>query len=98
MIKHFGVKEAKEASKFARTEEQKLTVLATMAMLGIKNNITKQLKKVQVKSGGKVTKGLKKVGKVRAKLHKAVEKQNKIDTVELNKIRETTDIYDIWTL
>ncbi len=98
MIKKFGVKEAKEASKFARTSEQKLTVLATMAMLGIRNEIKVQLKKVQKKSGGKVTKGLIKVGKVRSKLHKAITKQNKIDTVELTKIRETTDIYDTWTI
>jgi len=74
MIKTFGIEEAKEASKFATTPEQKRTVLATMAMLGVRNLITKTTTKLLIRSNKKNRKAQERLvrdaGKI-AKIRKA---------------------------
>ncbi len=45
MTKTFGVKEARAADIFAKTKEQRLTVLAVVKMLGITINLKTQVKK-----------------------------------------------------
>ncbi len=94
MIMSFGVEQARQASKFAKTVEQKRTVLATMAMLGIKNKIAITVKKGRDKLLGKVA-------RTDQKLDKLDKKYQKTTTVQTNQLNKLTDIRDIsveWTL
>ncbi len=60
MGKTFGVKEATAASVFARTKEQKLTVLAVVKMLGMPIKLTKEVTKKTRKLGNSLQKSEKK--------------------------------------
>lgn len=83
MIKAFGIEQAKLASKFAKTVEQKKTVLATMAMLGIKNTLAKKIAKGRTKALNKIMVTTKKIKTIRAKLDKvAVKETEQVDRIE----------------
>jgi hypothetical protein len=94
MIKKFGIKEAIASRKFAKTPEQKRTVLATMAMLGIKNCIAKQIKKGKVKANAKLaTADLKAV-----KLHKKLRKQGRVTFDQQTEIKYLNTVNSDWEL
>ncbi len=94
MITKFGIKEAVAAGKFAKTKEQKLTVLATMAMLGIKNGIGKAIDKQRNKATTKLMASLTKAQKLRKKLTQQVTK----DTVQTDNLSDLNDVQNNWVL
>lgn len=92
MIKEFGIKEAKEASKFAISDEQRKTVLATMAMMGLKNVISKQI----VKAGNKA---VAKIGICKTKvktLHRKLDNVKGKESVQLDRLTEVSAIGIDW--
>ncbi len=94
MITSFGVKQAEEASKFAVTAEQKKTVLATMAMLGIKNKIAQTVKKAKFKWLAKVAASDMRL----RKLNKKYDKTNGVLTGQIEKLDIIRDTATAWTL
>lgn len=94
MIMSFGIKEAKEASKFAHTPEQRLTVLATMAMLGIKNKIKATVKKTRAKILSKAASNDNKI----VRLNKKYDVCRVVERTQMAKLDEVTIIDAQWKL
>lgn len=88
MTKTFGVKEARAAGEFAKTKEQKLTVLAVVKMLGMTVNLTTQVRK----QTGKLTATTKAIA---AKIGKL---QSKTNTLQFTLGRKTTEKLDLYAI
>lgn len=94
MIKAFGIKEAQAASKFATTPEARRTVLATMAMLGIKNTLNKNVHKTRCK----VLKAVGKNDKVIIKLNKKYDKARQVEKEQSYQLDDLSFTSAEWTL
>ncbi len=94
MITRFGIKEAIAAGVFAKTREQKLTVLATMAMLGIKNGISKQIEKKRTKVVNKLVASRTKAKALNVKLEKLGAK----DVKQTDTLFDLDDVSINWSL
>lgn len=88
MTKTFGVKEATAAGEFAKTKEQKLTVLAVVKMLGMTVNLTTQVRK----QTGKLTATTKAIA---TKIGKLNSKTIALQTTLGKKTTEKLDLYAI---
>ncbi len=93
-MRTFGIKQAKEASKFAVTKEQKMTVLATLAMLGLRNVVSKGVAKVKRRAEKEVTRL--NADNIRLRGHIASNKNREVQ--EIGKLNECLDINRDWTL
>lgn len=87
----FGIKEAKRAEEFAKTKEQKETVMAVVSMMNIPITVQKQAskkaKKLEAKIGTSnqtITKLQKKKEKAEAKVIKQVKEKLAIAETSVN--------------
>jgi mannose/fructose-specific phosphotransferase system component IIA len=76
----FGIREAQAAGLFARTREQKETVLAVVSMLNIPIVLQKQVNKKAKKLNTKITAEINNVTKAKKKADKAQKQVNKYST------------------
>lgn len=73
----FGIKEAKRAEEFAKTREQKDTVLAVVRMMNIPITLQKQASKKAKKLEGKIVSGNQKFNSLKNKMTKAMDEVTK---------------------
>ncbi len=90
MVSTFGIKEAKAASIFAKTKEQRLTVLAVVKMLGLPNILSGEVSKKVAKFDTSSKTITNKAGRIKKKM-KALEAKvafnvlQKYDILEVDK-------------
>lgn len=73
----FGIKEAERAEEFAKTKEQKETVLAVVRMMNIPITVQKQANKKAKKLEAKIGSNNQAVAKLKCKAEKAEAKVTK---------------------
>lgn len=67
-MRKFGIEEALKASEFAKTKEQKLTVLAVVKMMGLPVVLGKEVKKKTVKLATNIAKAVIKINGLQKKI------------------------------
>jgi hypothetical protein len=94
MAKNFGIKEAQAAGEFAKTREQKLTVLAVVRMLGMPILLTGEISKKITKLKRKTVKKYTKSNALSKKLA-SLETDIDIANVEINGLIDTETEWDV---
>ncbi len=94
MAKVFGIKEAKAAGEFAKTKEQRLTVLAVVKMLGLPVILQGEVKSKVAKLEDTFKKVTGKAGKLKRKM-KTLEGKAKTTVLQKYDIIETGKDWEV---
>lgn len=94
MIKYFGVTEAIKAGEFAKTREQKLTVLAVVKMMSIPVRLKDEVVTRTTRLVNDITRKVTKIDNLSSKIH-SLRTIVIADNVEKDNLRDVQNDWDI---
>lgn len=97
MLRKFGVEEAASAGVFAKSKEQKETVLAMLVLMDIPVVIKQQVEKLRKKLGKKIFKKLDKIDALQEKKYTTQADLKELE-VERDGIELTEQDWDLYNL